>query len=202
MKIVEFKSLAIPEVKVARISRFTDDRGYFTETFRQSDLEKIIPGFKLLQVNESFSKKNVLRGLHAQWNPYMGKFVRTVKGHMVDIVLDIRVGAPTYGKGLLYNMPADQQTEYFEAIWIPIGFAHGNIYLEETVIEYFCTSEYSPGNETCILPTSPDIDWSLADQNLVKILKETLPHAIISDKDEAGIDFKDWKIDERSKNFI
>lgn len=202
MKILEIKTLAIPEVKVVKMGRFADNRGYFTEPFRKSDLEKVIPGFKLLQINESYSKKGVIRGFHIQWNPYMGKFVRTVKGHMIDIVVDIRLGSPTYGKGILYDMPTNQKTDYFEAIWVPVGFIHGNIYLEETIIEYLCTSEYSPGNEASILPSSPDLDWSLADQNLVKILKDTLPQAIISDKDKAGVNFKDWKNDPRSKNFI
>lgn len=202
MKILEVKTLAIPDVKVVKMARFKDDRGYFTEPFRQSDLEKIIPGFKLFQINESYSKKNVIRGLHTQWNPYMGKFVRTIKGHMIDIVADIRLGSPTYGKALLYDMPTNQETDSFEAIWVPVGFIHGNIYLEETIIEYFCTGEYSPGNEASILPWSEDLDWSLADQNLVKIFKDTLPQAIISEKDKAGIDFKDWQNDPRSKNFI
>jgi len=202
MKILEVKPLSIPEVKIVKMGRFTDNRGYFTEPFRQSDLEKAIPGFKLLQINESYSKKNVIRGLHIQWNPYMGKFVRTVKGHMMDIAVDIRLGSPTYGKGIIYDLPTTQETETFEAIWVPIGFVHGCVFLEETLIEYLCTSEYSQGNEACVLPGSPEIDWSLADQNLLKIFKETLPNAIISDKDKAGIDFKDWKNDSKSKNFI
>lgn len=202
MKILEVKTLAIPDVKVVKMARFKDDRGYFTEPFRQSDLEKIIPGFKLFQINESYSKKNVIRGLHTQWNPYMGKFVRTIKGHMIDIVADIRLGSPTYSKALLYDMPTNQETDSFEAIWVPVGFIHGNIFLKETIIEYFCTGEYSPGNEASILPWSKDLDWSLADQSLVKIFKDTLPQAIISEKDKAGIDFKDWQTDPRSKNFI
>ncbi len=202
MKIIEVKTLAIPDVKVVRMGRFPDNRGYFTEPFRQSDLEKVIPGFKLMQMNESYSKRGVIRGLHLQWNPYMGKFVRTVKGHMIDIVVDVRIGSPTYGKGLFYDMPTNQQTDYFEAIWVPVGFIHGNIYLEETVIEYLCTSEYSPGNEAGISPMSPDIDWSLADPKLIEIFKEVSKNPVISDKDKAGVNFKDWKNDPRSKNFV
>jgi dTDP-4-dehydrorhamnose 3,5-epimerase len=201
MKIVEVKALTIPEVKIIKMGRFADDRGYFTESFRQSDLEKVIPGFKLLQINESFSKKNVIRGLHIQLNPYMGKFVRTVKGRMLDIAVDIRLGSPTFGKGIIYDLPTNQESETFEAIWVPVGFVHGCVFLEETIIEYLCTSEYSPGNEACVLPDSPEIDWSLADQSLVKIFQETLKNAIISEKDKAGVDFKDWVNDPRSKNF-
>ena len=90
MKIISIKSLNIPDVKVIKFARFADDRGYFTESFRKSDLLNH-PGmdsmgsFDFMQSNESYSKKGVIRGLHLQWNPYMGKLVRILSGHMVDL---------------------------------------------------------------------------------------------------------------------
>jgi len=92
MKILDVKSLAIESVKVIRFARFCDERGYFTETFRKSDLLNnsqidSMTNVEFVQANESLSKKGVIRGLHFQWNPYMGKLVRTIKGRMVDIVL-------------------------------------------------------------------------------------------------------------------
>ncbi|MGI9254295.1 MAG: dTDP-4-dehydrorhamnose 3,5-epimerase family protein, partial [Thermomicrobiales bacterium] len=102
MKVTEVGQLAIPAVKTVRFARFTDHRGYFTEHFRQSDFDgpalPFLNGVRFQQANESFSKAGVIRGLHFQWNPYMGKLVRTVHCRMIDIVMDIRIGSPTYGK--------------------------------------------------------------------------------------------------------
>src|SRR3989338_6935458 len=106
MKILEVKNLAIPEVKAIKFARFTDERGYFTETYRESDFKPVIPSFKILQVNESHSQKGIIRGLHLQWNPYLGKLIRTIRGHMVDLVLDLRKNSPTYGKIIAYDMPS------------------------------------------------------------------------------------------------
>src|SRR5690606_8308158 len=95
-----------------------------------------LKGLQFVQVNESYSRPGTVRGLHFQWNPYMGKLVRTVYGRMVDIALDIRKGSPTFGKALLYDMPSQPDQDYAEWIWIPPGFAHGNYFTAETVIEY------------------------------------------------------------------
>ena len=203
MKIIEMEALSIPEVKVIHCQRFPDERGFFTETYRESDLQKVIPKFSLKQINESHSKKGVLRGLHMQWNPYQGKLVRTFKGHMADIVLDIRKNSPTYGKVISYDMPISDDKEKFEMIWVPVGFAHGNIYFEDSTIEYYCTSEYSPGNEAGINPLSPDLDWSLCDPKLKaqidSIINEGL---VISDKDKKGLSLDEWTKDPKSDNFV
>src|ERR1039458_8491280 len=105
MKITEIKSLVIPAIKIVRFARFTDLRGYFTESFRKSDFSaqlEFMKGVDFFQFNESFSRPNVVRGLHFQWNPFMGKLVRTVQGRMVDLFLDIRKGSPSYGN--YYNI--------------------------------------------------------------------------------------------------
>jgi len=203
MKILEVTPLAIPDVKVIKCARFGDNRGYFTEPFRNSDFQKIIPDFSILQVNESYSNRGVVRGLHIQWNPYMGKLVRSVKGHMVDLFLDIRKGSPTYGKIAAYDMPVSPKNDYFEWIWIPVGFAHGNYYLEETIIEYFCTSEYSPGCETGISPLSKDLDWSLCDKNIKSQFDQLIQEGLtISEKDQKGFALKEWEKNENAKRFV
>lgn len=203
MKILDQKTLIFPEVKVIRYHRFADERGYFTEIFRASDLQKVITDFQIKQINESQSKKGVVRGLHAQWNPYMGKLVRTVAGEMVDLFLDIRKQSPTFGKIAAYHMPATNEQDFNEWIWIPVGFAHGNFYLQNSSIEYFCTSEYNPDCEVGISPLTEDIDWSLCDKKLQlqfeQLKKEGL---IISDKDKQGLTLKQWSNDPLSKNFI
>ena len=202
MKILEVKTLVFPELKVIRYYRFCDERGYFTETLRESDFHKVIPDFQIKQVNESHSKKNTVRGLHFQWNPYMGKLVRTVHGHMVDLFLDIRTGSPTYGKIAAYDLPASYDLDYNEWIWIPVGFAHGNYYLENSTIEYFCTGEYNPTCEVGISPFGEDVDWSLCEEKLKEQFEQLKKEQfIISDKDKQGLTIEDWNHDERSKYF-
>ena len=133
----------------------------------------------------------------------MGKLVRTVAGRMVDMVLDIRKGSPTFGKIILYDMPADEQADYSEWIWVPPGFAHGNFFPEDTTIEYFCSGEYSPGCEAGISPLAKDIDWSLCDERLKKLYDKIVPTtSLITDKDKNGFSVSKWKNDERSNNFI
>lgn len=204
MKILEVKNLAIPDVKAIKYARFKDDRGYFTEIFRHSDFQKVIPNFSIRQVNESFSaEKGVLRGLHLQWNPYMGKLIRTIKGHMVDLFLDIRKGSPTFGKIAAYDMPQNTNNDFSEWIWVPVGFAHGNFFLEESAIEYFCTGEYAPLNEAGILPTANDLDWSLCDPALKKQFEELVQSGtVLSEKDKKNLLLTQWEKDPRSENFI
>jgi len=202
MKILDVKSLVLPDVKLITYHHFTDERGYFTETFRQSDLTKVIPSFKVKQVNESFSKKGVLRGFHFQWDPYMAKLVRVINGKIIDFFLDIRLGSPTFGKISGYELSSQPTASKNEWIYIPIGFAHGILAVDHSDIEYLCTSEYAPGNEAGILPASPDIDWSLTDKKLVEIFQKTIKNPVMSNKDKNSINFKDWIKDPRRKNFV
>ena len=155
-----------------------------------------------IQANESFSKKGVIRGLHFQWNPYMAKLVKTVQGHMVDLFLDVRQGSPTFGKVAAYDMPSKPDQDYDQWIWIPIGFAHGNYYLEDTTIEYFCTGEYSPDSEVGISPLAKDLDWSLCDPELKKQFDQLVENPVISDKDKDGLSLEDWKKNQDSKLFL
>jgi dTDP-4-dehydrorhamnose 3,5-epimerase len=208
LKVLDSKQLAIPEIKVIRFARFCDARGYFTEQFRKSDFESnpltpFLRGVQFVQANESFSRARVIRGLHFQWNPYMGKLVRTVEGRMVDLVLDIRKGSPTFGKILAYDLPSRRDTDHGEWIWVPPGFAHGNFFQEDTVIEYFCSGEYSAGCEAGISPLAEDIDWSLCDQGL-KFEFESLVQRgpVITDKDRNGFSLAAWLQDDRSRNFV
>lgn len=208
MKILEVKSLAFPEVKVIRFARFADHRGYFAEIFRRSDLNNhsklsFFKKLSFLQCNESFSRKGTIRGLHFQWKPYMGKLVRTIHGHMVDLLLDIRKSSPTFGKISAYDMPSTLDKDYAEWIWVPVGFAHGNFYLEDTVIEYLCTGEYSPGTEVGISPLAGDIDWSFCDKMLKEQFAEIAGSTqLMSDKDRNGLGVREWESDPRSDNFI
>jgi dTDP-4-dehydrorhamnose 3,5-epimerase len=207
VKILGSEKLAIPDIHVIRFGRFCDARGYFTEPFRKSDFQnsphtQFLRDVSFVQANESYSRAGVIRGLHFQWNPYMGKLVRTIEGHMVDLVLDIRKGSPTFGKIIAHDMPARRNEEHGEWIWVPPGFAHGNFFLEETIIEYFCSGEYSPGCEAGISPLASDLDWSLCDQGLKDEFDKLLQRGpLMTDKDRKGFALAAWLKDERSNNF-
>ena len=207
MKILEVKALAIPDLRVIRFGRFRDSRGYFTEPYRRGDLDKhpetaFFRGSSIVQANESWSRAGTIRGLHFQWNPFMGKLVRTLSGRMVDLALDIRKGSPTCGKIIAYDMPAATDREYDEWIWVPPGFAHGNYFPEATQIEYLCSGEYSPGCEGCVSPFAPDLDWSLASADLMKDFRALLQKdPVVSDKDRSAMSLAEWMKDPRSDNF-
>ena len=208
MKITSVKSLAIPEIKVIRFASFADHRGYFTEHFRRSDfqsnpLTSFLRGVEFLQTNEAFSRAGTLRGLHFQWNPYMGKLVRTQQGRLIDLVMDIRKGSPTFGKLIAYDLPSRRTDDFNEWIWVPPGFAHGTLLIEDTVIEYYCSGEYSPGCEGCISPLAADIDWSLCDPDLREIfLKIGLSAPLMTEKDKMGLTVAGWAKDDRSNLFL
>jgi dTDP-4-dehydrorhamnose 3,5-epimerase len=208
MKIVKINSLEIPDVKVVEFARFLDHRGYFTESFRRSDIQNhpeagILRTADFVQANESFSRPGTIRGLHFQWNPPMGKLVRTLSGHMVDLALDIRKGSPHFGKIIAYDMPTKNEHVFGRWIWVPPGFAHGNFFLEPTQIEYYCTGQYNPSCEAGISPLADDLDWSLCLPELRTLFDQTKAGSpLISEKDQSGLTLVQWRDDPRSENFV
>jgi dTDP-4-dehydrorhamnose 3,5-epimerase len=203
MKILEVNELAIREVKVIRVAKFRDARGYFFEHYRRSTVDDLpfLQDLAFVQANSSFSRAGTIRGLHFQWNPYMGKLVRTVHGRMVDLVLDIRKATPTFGCMLAYDMPVHD--EYADLIWVPPGFAHGNVFPQDTYIEYLCTGEYNPSCEAGISPLAPDIDWSLCAPDLKRLFETTAANSpLMTDKDRSALTVGAWEKDPRSENFI
>ena len=132
---------------------FGDARGYFFESFSQRDFdEKVAPilGYKVnfVQDNESKSRYGVLRGLHFQLPPYaQSKLVRVVKGIVVDVVVDIRKGSPTYGQHVAVELTEDNHRQFF----VPKGMAHGFVVLsDEAVFQYKCDEFYHPESEGAI----------------------------------------------------
>jgi len=204
MKLTYINEQKISGVKIIHFQRFMDKRGFFTETFQASDLIKnalnIFPN-GILQSNESFSQKNVLRGLHFQWNPNMGKLVRTIAGHMVDLVLDLRQASPTQGKIMAFDMPANATDNSSSWIWVPEGCAHGNFFLQDSYIEYFCSGAYNGECEACISPFAEDIDWSICDSNLKGKFLELKDSFISTPKDINGLSVKEWLSRPEANNF-
>lgn len=205
MKILFVESLALPEVKVIRFGRFRDARGYFTESFRREDFEghadlAFLWGERFVQTNESYSRAGTLRGLHFQWEPVQGKLVRTLHGHMVDVVVDIRPDSPRVGKAVMYDLRNDDDAEFGEWIWVPPGFAHGTWFPTASRIEYLCTAAYNPAGEGAISPFADDLDWSMCEPVLKAGFDALVAggNLLISDKDRAGVSLRDWLADPRA----
>lgn len=150
------KDLLVIEPKV-----FKDDRGHFFESWNKEIFEK--QGLKLdfVQDNQSLSSKGVLRGLHFQNPPYaQGKLVRVIQGSVMDVAVDIRKNSSTYGEYFSIKLSGKNKT----SIWIPPGFAHGFVTLEDdTIFTYKCTAVYNKESEGSIFWNDKDlnIDWGM-----------------------------------------
>ena len=204
MNINSINDSNISGIKLIELNKFCDNRGYFSETYRSTDFSNNHLNFfpkGIMQSNESFSNKNVLRGLHFQWNPNMGKLVRTISGHMVDLVLDLRQGSPTQGQIIAFDMPAKPTKNSSSWIWVPEGCAHGNFFFEDTYIEYFCSSSYNGDCEAGISPFAEDIDWSICDSNLKNKFYELKDSFITTPKDINGLSVKEWLSRKESNYF-
>jgi dTDP-4-dehydrorhamnose 3,5-epimerase len=159
---MQFTRTDIPDVIVIEPKVFGDERGYFVETFRQDKLEEFL-GFKVnfCQDNESRSSKGVLRGLHYQLAPVaQTKLVRVIQGSVLDVAVDIRKGSPTFGEYIAVKLSGKNKKQLF----IPRGFAHGFIVLEEnTIFAYKVDNYYSPVNDRGIAFDDIDlnINWIL-----------------------------------------
>lgn len=140
---------------------FHDDRGYFLEAMNIQTLKNIGIDSDIVQENQAFSYKGVLRGLHFQRPPYaQGKLFRAIQGEILDVAVDVRIGSPTYGKH--YKVVLSDENQY--QVWIPPGFAHGALTVSETsIMAYYCTAPYSKEHSVSIRYNDPDlaIDWGL-----------------------------------------
>ena len=159
---------------------FDDDRGVFLESYNKTKYNPLIGSeIQFEQDNISISKKNVLRGLHFQKRPMsQGKLVQVIKGSVLDVAVDIRKSSPTYGQ--YYKIELNDINKF--QLWIPEGFAHGFVSLEEdTIFSYKCTNLYSKENEMDLLwnDTQLDIDWGIE-------------YPVLSDKDKTAMPFRNF----------
>jgi dTDP-4-dehydrorhamnose 3,5-epimerase len=198
MKILNIKKIS-DDIQLIDCGRFDDERGYFMETARFGQLFPDILDADIAQINESFSHKNVVRGLHFQSNPYMGKLVRVISGHIIDIVLDIRKGSPTYGMAHLVQLM--DRADFVQWLWVPVGFAHGFIAVTDSKIEYLCTGEWNGKSEYSITPFDPDIDF-IGDDIAVDVMQNMINRAIMSDKDHKGMTLKEWFSHPGAEDFL
>lgn len=147
---------------------FGDARGYFFESFNAKEFaEKTGEDINFVQDNESSSRYGVLRGLHFQLPPYtQSKLVRVVKGRVIDVVVDIRKGSPTYGKYEMCELTEENHRQFF----VPKGMAHGFAVLSETAIfHYKCDDFYHPEAEGAIAWNDPDIaiNWPVPTADII-----------------------------------
>lgn len=139
---------------------FSDHRGFFLETYHREKLEEFGLRDYFVQDNHSSSRVGTIRGMHYQLRYPQGKLCRVVVGEVLDVVLDIRLGSPTFGKWAGARLSAENK----EQIWIPPGCAHGFSVLSESAeFLYKCTDYYHPEDEGGVLATDPElaIDWQV-----------------------------------------
>jgi len=204
MIILDILETEFNEVKIIRCKKFDDNRGYFTEAIRFTDIIEdkrcnFLNPKEFNQINESFSYANVFRGFHFQFNPYMDKLVRCVSGKLIDFALDIRKNSPNFGK--LISLELSFNYDYFDWIWIPSGFAHGFYTFEESILEYFCTGFWNGLNEYTISFNDNHIDLSLCKFDFKKNVLEN-NNLIISLKDLNGMKLDTWKLMQESNYFL
>ena len=178
---MQVRRTSIPEVLVVEHETFQDERGFFMEAFRADHFAEHadlgLPS-TFVQLNHSRSARGVVRGLHFQWDPPMGKLMRVARGEAFIVAVDIRPGSPTLGR---YESIVASDENHLQ-LWAPASFARGFCALSEMVdIEYFTTGIYGPHAESGIAWNDPDIgiEWPIKEP-------------ILSGKDAAAQSLADW----------
>lgn len=174
-------------VKVISHEYFDDHRGFFMEVYRQDIYAEAGLPTDFVQVNLAGSSKNVLRGLHFQWQPPMGKLIRVARGEAFVVAVDVRKDSPTVG-GWHGEVLSDKNRRQMFA---PAGFARGYAVLSDYCeVEYLCTGTYNGANESGILYNDPDvgIEWPLS-------------NPILSERDKSAQTLKQWLARDEAANF-
>ena len=179
-KNMELVKTSIDGLLIIRPDVFKDERGYFFESYNKERFAKAGLNMDFVQDNESKSDKGVLRGLHFQKPPYaQGKLVRVIKGSVMDVAVDLRKDSPTYGKWESVVLTEENKLQF----WIPEGFAHGFVALEDnTIFNYKCTNVYNKESEGSILWNDPDIN-----------INWNIDNPILSEKDKISPLFKNFE---------
>lgn len=172
------ESRHLDEVVVITCDAFHDNRGFFSESFRADQFHNLGLPCNFVQDNHSYSHKGVIRGLHFQWDPPMGKLMRVTRGRAFLVAVDIRKGSPTVGKWYGLEVSSEDRKQ----IWAPHGFARGFCALTDDVeVQYKCTGIYNSKGESAVRWNDPDIAivWPRTDVTL-------------SDKDRHAQSLRQW----------
>ena len=165
------------EFKIYNLQTYNDHRGFFLENYSKKISDDLCLSFK--QDNLSYSKKNVIRGLHYQWDKPMGKMVTVINGSIKDYIVDIRKDSPNFGK--VYSFVLTDKNR--KALWVPAGYAHGFEALEDSYVFYKCTEFYNKEKESGI---------NFFDKNLNIRSTIGLKNAIMSDKDSQAMSLQTY----------
>ncbi len=176
---MKFTPLAIPDVILIEPKVFGDERGFFYESWNAGEFAANGIDAVFVQDNHSLSARGILRGLHYQVELTQGKLVRVTAGKVMDVAVDIRQLSPTFGQYVSIVLSAENK----HMLWIPPGFAHGFLSLEDnTEFLYKCTELYAPEHERTIL-------WNDAELGIEWPLEDIEPQ--LSEKDRDGVAFAD-----------
>lgn len=176
---MEFLTTPIEGLRVIKPTVYQDNRGYFFESYNEKLFKENGVPDTFVQDNQSKSCKGVIRGLHFQKPPFaQAKIVRVIQGGVMDVAVDIRKNSPTYGHYYSVVLTDENQWQFY----LPVGFAHGFVALEDdTIFAYKCSAFYNKASEGCILFNDKDlkIDWKVE-------------NPLTSAKDLEGVAFKDF----------
>jgi dTDP-4-dehydrorhamnose 3,5-epimerase len=164
-----------------------DDRGFFLETYRTDFFESLGLSAKFVQDNQSCSRRGVIRGLHFQWDPAVGKLMRVTRGTAFLVAVDIRKGSPSLGKWVGLEASAENMKQ----VWAPAGFARGFCALTDYVdVLYKCTGLYNNKAESAIRWNDPEIG-----------IKWPLKNVLLSPKDREARTLREWLALPASEHF-
>ncbi len=186
---MEFKleQTGIRDLLIITPDIFQDDRGFFTEIYRKDKFSEFGLDVEFVQDNHSRSSKNVVRGLHFQWDPPMGKLMRVSHGSAFLVAVDIRIGSPTFGKWV----GVEASMENRKQVYAPAGFARGfGVLSDYAEIQYKCTGIYSNNAESGILWNDPRL-----------AIKWPVDEPILSKKDETAQTLEYWSLRNESEHF-
>ena len=176
---MEIRKTDIEGLLIITLNSYSDNRGSFLETYNKKTFAAKGMTMDFVQDNQSISRKGVVRGLHLQAPPFaQGKLVRVVQGAAIDVAIDLRKDSPTFMKHVKVKLSAETPTLF----WIPEGFAHGFVALEDnTIFQYKVTNHYDKNSEMAIRWNDPtlNIDWETE-------------YPIVSEKDEENPLFEDF----------
>ncbi len=180
----------IPDLLLLQHEAFEDERGSFMELYRGDELARFGLPSHFVQLNHSRSKRNVVRGLHFQWDPPMGKLMHVIAGTVFLVAVDLRKGSPTLGRWL--GVEASAADRKRQQVWAPAGFGRGFCVLSEWAeVQYLCSGVYNRDGESGILWQDPDVgvEWPVADP-------------ILSSKDSTAQTLRQWLARPESDHFV
>jgi dTDP-4-dehydrorhamnose 3,5-epimerase len=167
---------------------YEDERGFFYESYKSDEFERLGLPTNFLQDNHSRSCRGVIRGMHFQWNKPMGKLIRATVGKVFVSEIDIRPNSPHLGKYAGYELSAENKY----VLWVPAGFANGFCTISDWAeVQYKCTALWNPKGESGILWNDPKIG-----------IKWPIDEPVLSNKDRIAQTLEEWLMKPESKEFI